>query len=137
MITVEKLLFLRNVPLFSSLASKELGRVAAVTEEVIYPAGSKIVTEGDYGDAMFLIADGHVAIVRGNQQIAMLGPKNYFGEMSILDGEPRAASAIAHDDCLLLRIGQRDFHEILARHFHASLSIIKTLCGRLRSQIQQ
>lgn len=137
MITVEKLLFLRNVPLFSSLAAKELGRIATVAEEVIYPAGSTIVREGDYGDCMFLITDGEVAVMRGDHQVALLGPKEYFGEMSILDGEPRAASVVARQDCLLLRIGQREFHEILSRHFDASLSIIRTLCQRLRSQMSQ
>lgn len=137
MIIVEKLLFLRHVSLFSALPARELGRIAAIAEEVIYPAGSSIVKEGEFGECMFLIVEGSVAISRGSKQLATLGPKDYFGEMSILDGEPRSASASAETDCLLLRIDQREFQGILARHFEASLGIIKTLCGRLRAQMSQ
>lgn len=137
MIIVEKLLFLRHVSLFSALPAKELGRIAAIAEEVIYPAGASIVKEGEFGECMFLIVEGTVAISRGSKSLAALGPRDYFGEMSILDGEPRSASASALTDCLLLRIDQREFQGILARHFEASLGIIKTLCGRLRAQMSQ
>lgn len=137
MITVERILFLRSVGLFTGLPARELGRVAAIAEEVVTPAGTTIVREGEYGDCMFVIVDGSVSITRGNQRLAQLGERDYFGEMSILDGEPRSASAVAETDCLLLRIDQSEFHEILARHFDATLIIIRTLCSRLRSQMER
>jgi CRP/FNR family transcriptional regulator/CRP/FNR family cyclic AMP-dependent transcriptional regulator len=62
----------------------------------------------------------------------MLRERDYFGEMSILDGEPRSATAVAKADSLLLEIRQEEFHGILARHFEAALGIIKTLSERIR-----
>lgn len=132
MITVEKILFLRNVPLFSGMPPGELSRLADITKEVIYPAGSSIIREGEYGDTMYLIVEGEVRVHRGAAKIAVLKEKDYFGEMSILAGEPRSASVTALSDCLLLRINQADFHEMLSGHFDVTLAIIRTLTRRLR-----
>ena len=132
MITVQKILFLRNVPLFSGMPPGELSYIAGIAEEVVYPAGSPIIREGEHGDSMFLIAEGEVRIHRGEAQLAVLKRQDHFGEMSILDGEPRSASASAHTDCLLLRINQADFYDILSHHFEVALTIIRTLTRRLR-----
>jgi CRP-like cAMP-binding protein len=132
MISVEKILFLRNVSLFAGMHPAELGHLAGIAEEVVYSQGSQIIREGDHGDTMYLIVDGEVDIVRGKEALAVLKSRDYFGEMSILDGEPRSASAVARTDCLLLRINQRDFYGILRRHFEAALNIIQTLTRRLR-----
>ena len=133
MITVQKILFLRNVPLFSGMPPSELSYLAGIAEEVVYSAGSPIIREGEHGDSMFLIAEGEVQIHRGEGQLAVLRQQDYFGEMSILDGEPRSASASALTDCLLLRINQADFHDILSHHFEVALTIIRTLTRRLRN----
>jgi CRP-like cAMP-binding protein len=134
-ILVEKILFLRHVSLFSHMTSRELGRIAEIAEERVVPAGTTIIREGDHGDCMYVIVEGDVKIVHGGQELASLGPENYFGEMSILDNEPRSATAVASTDGLLLRITQKDFHGILARNFASALAIIKTLSNRLRAQI--
>jgi CRP/FNR family transcriptional regulator, cyclic AMP receptor protein len=131
-ITVQKLLFLRNVALFGRMPSRELGRIASVTSEGVFPAGSNIFKEADYGETMYLIVEGQVRIHKGDTTLTTLGEKAYFGEMSILDGEPRSASATAVTDCLLLCINRKDFHDILAGNFAASLSIIQTLTRRIR-----
>ena len=135
MILVEKVLFLRHIPLFSSMSVADLGRVAEIAEEVVYPADAKIFSEGDYGDSLFLIVDGVVQIAHADEQLALLSAKDYFGEMSILDGEPRSATAIAAVDCLLLKIQQEDFHQILSAHFDASLAVIKTMSRNLRTHV--
>ena len=132
MITVEKLVFLRHVPLFSRMPTRELGRIAAVATEVVLPAGALIFAESDVGDSMYLVVEGRVRIHRGEHTLAVLGEKAYFGEMSILDGEPRSASAVAVSDCLLLRIAQEHFHDIIAGDFGVALSIIQTLTRRVR-----
>jgi CRP/FNR family transcriptional regulator, cyclic AMP receptor protein len=131
-IAVEKVLFLRHVSLFATIPTRELGHMAGITEEIVYPAGSSIFAEGDRGDSMFLVVEGEVAIHSGKVRIATIREEGYFGEMSILDDEPRSASAAAESDCLLLRIKRDDFHGILASHFDATLAIIKTLTRRLR-----
>lgn len=115
---------------------EELGHLAAIAEEVIYPEGEIIIREGDHGEEMFLIVEGEIEIHRDSESLAVLKERDYFGEMSILDGEPRSATATSRADCLLLRIQQSDFYELLERHFNVSLTIIHTLTRRLREMNQ-
>lgn len=137
MITIQKVLFLRNVPLFSGMPPDELSHLAGIAEEIVYAAGQPIIRQGEYGSSMFLIVEGQVRIHQGDLELAALKEKDYFGEMSILDGEPRSASATAHTDCLLLCINQDDFYNILSRHFEVALTIIRTLTWRLRQTDNQ
>lgn len=132
MITVEKILFLRNVALFATMPPREHAHLADIAEEFVYPEGSSIIKEGEDGDSLFIIVEGEVRIHRQELELAVLGAREYFGEMSILSNEPRSASAAALSDCLLLRIGQVDFHEVLSRHFEITLAVIRTLTQRLR-----
>ena len=136
MITVQKILFLRNIPLFSGMPPDELSHLAGIAEEVVYPEGEVIIREGDHGEEMFLIVEGEIEIHRESKPLAVLKSHDYFGEMSILDNEPRSATATARADCLLLRIRQSDFYDILERHFNVALTIIHTLTGRLREMNQ-
>ena len=133
MITVQRILFLRNVPLFSGMPPGELRHIAGIAEEVIYTSGDPIIQQGDHGDSMFLIVEGEVRIYQNSTDLATLREQDYFGEMSILDGEPRSASAAAVTDCLLLRISQSAFHDILSSHAEVALAIIRTLSQRLRN----
>lgn len=131
--TVEKVLFLKRVPLFAGMPTRDLVQVAGIAEEVICEPEERIITEGDQGNAMFLIVEGEVAIHRGDQRLATLRPQDCFGEMSILDNEPRSASATALTDCLLLKVDQDHFHDILVENADVALAIIRTLTRRLRS----
>jgi HEAT repeat protein len=132
MIVIEKVLFLRHVPLLSNMATSELIQVASIAREVTYPAGSRIIQQGEHGDHMFLIVDGEVLIQRGEMPVRKLGPRDFFGEMSIIDGEPRSASATAVTDCLLLRIDKEDFQDLLSTHNSATVSVVRALNQRLR-----
>jgi hypothetical protein len=133
MIVVEKVLFLRHVPLLANMATSELIQVASIAREVTYPAGTRIIQQGEHGDHMFLIVDGEVSIQRGEMPLKTLGPKDFFGEMSIIDGEPRSASATAVTDCLLLRIDKDDFQELLSTYNSATVSVVRALNQRLRN----
>jgi len=137
MITVEKVLFLSDVPMFEHLQSAELAKIAEITAEIVTPAGTLVFKEGEYGDELFIIVEGRIRISRGDRVLATLDARDYFGEMSLLDGEPRSASARAEVDTLLLRIRQADFQRILARNFDATLAVLRTLSRRLRAQLDQ
>ena len=132
MILVQKILFLRNVPLFSGMGPGELSQLAGIAQEVIFSTGDSIIVQDEHGDSLFLIVEGEVNIHQGTEQLAVLKTQDYFGEMSILDGEPRSASATAITDCLLLRIQQADFYHILSQRFEVAMTIIQTLTRRLR-----
>ncbi len=130
--TVEKVLFLKGVDLFRTIPGEELSHIAQITEEQEYDPQQVIFNEGDAGDAMYLIVDGKVKVHSGEKIFAEFGTKQCFGEMSILDSEPRSASVTALTDLTLLRIQRDDFAEILAEKPEISRSIIKVLTRRLR-----
>jgi len=131
MLTVQKVLFLRKVDLFADLSTRELGHVARIAKEAIFDAGSRILTEGEYGDALYIIVGGKATVSRGGHRLGELSEADCFGEMAVLTGETRSATVEAATDCLLLRIEQADFHRILSEHFEAVLAVIRTLCRRL------
>jgi len=131
MLTVQKVLFLRRVDLFADLSTKELGHVAHIAKEVLFSAGDRILTEGEYGDALFIIVGGTATVTRRGSRLGELKEADCFGEMAVLTGETRSATVEASSDCLVLRIEQADFHRILSDHFEAVLAVIRTLCRRL------
>ena len=130
--TLEKVLFLKGVDLFQDIPGEELSHIAQITDEVEFAPQQTVFTEGEQGDAMYLIVDGHVKVHSGEQIFAELGPRQCFGEMAILDAEPRSASVTALDELSLLKILREDFHEILAQKPQIALGIIQVLTHRLR-----
>ena len=106
---------LRKVPLFSALGETDLAAFSELTRERSYPKGSVIVFEDDPGDALFLVAAGQVKVVLiaedGREVIlSVLGEGSFFGEMAVIDEEPRSAHVIAMDDSSLLVLRREDFH---------------------------
>jgi CRP-like cAMP-binding protein len=140
MIIVDKILFLRRVSLFSKMTTGHLARIAGAASEAVYPATSRIIEEGEPGYRLFLIVDGEVLIHRGETRLAILKSEDYFGEMSIIDEEPRSASATAITDCLVLHLRHQDFKDILTANADVAWAVIRTLSQRLRettSNLQQ
>src|SRR5262249_4266858 len=101
---VEIVLHLRSLSLFERLRTRQLGELASIVREVTRPPGNTIVTEGDFAECMYLIVSGVVHISREGRRLAELGPRDFFGEMAVLDGELRSATAIAATTVHLLRI---------------------------------
>ena len=130
--TVEKVLFLKGVDLFKGIPGEDLSHIAQITDELEYGPTETIFDEGAQGDAMYLIVDGRVKVHSGDHVIAELGTSQVFGEMSILDAEPRSASITALTELTLLKIQREDFAEILAEKPEISLGVIKVLTRRLR-----
>lgn len=130
--TVEKVLFLKGVDLFKNIPGEELSYIAQIADEVEFDPQQTVFKEGDQGDAMYLITDGKVKVHSGERVFAELGEKQCFGEMSILDTEPRSASCTAVTELTVLKIQRDDFTEILAEKPEISQGIIKVLTRRLR-----
>lgn len=135
--TVEKVLFLKGVDLFSAIPGEDLAQIAQIADEVELDCGETIFREGDLGDSLYLIVTGRVRIHRGDHEIAILGERQVFGEMALLDSEPRSASVTAVSDAALLRIQQEDFADILSEKSEIAQGIIKVLTRRLRGQLQK
>jgi CRP/FNR family transcriptional regulator, cyclic AMP receptor protein len=133
--TVEKVLFLKSIDLFSQIPGEDLAQVALIATEEAREQGEEIFAEGEAGDALYLVLDGKVRVHRGDRQIAELGERECFGEMAILDASPRSATVTAVQDTNLLKISREDFQEIMSEKPEIALGIIKVLSHRLRSAI--
>src|SRR5918996_1464203 len=112
--TLEKVLFLKSIDLFSQIAGEDLTQVALVATETEHDPGDEVFAEGELSDALYVVLDGKVRVHQGDRVIAELGERDCFGEMGILDPAPRRATVTAATDTRLLRIGREDFQEILA-----------------------
>jgi CRP-like cAMP-binding protein len=134
--TVEKVLFLKSIELFSQIPGEDLAQVALISAEETREPEEEIFREGDAGDALYLILEGKVRVHRGEREIAQLGERECFGEMAILDAAPRSASVTAVGDLALLKIGREEFQEIMADKPEIALGIIKVLSRRLRNAIR-
>jgi len=130
--TIEKVLFLKSVDLFSQIPGEELAQIAEVVREVNFAKGEVIISQGDIGDRLYLIIDGKVKVMVDGRQVAELGERECFGEMSILDAEPRSASVIAESDVVLLELSQEDFYQMINERPEIAQGIIKVLTHRLR-----
>ena len=134
---VEKVLLLKSATLFQHLRGDDIEKIANIAQERRFAAGEPIFEKGDPGDALYIVTHGQVKIHIGDKQIALLNERDRFGEMAILDDQPRSASVMAVSDikCLLLR--REDFFFLLEDHFEIVKSIIRVLTERLRINLAQ
>src|SRR5438132_6086469 len=95
---------LRRVPIFSGLAKKELETLARLVKEQRYGAGATIVKAGAGGHGLYIIKEGRVSVVRDGQSVATMGPGQFFGEISVLDGGPRTADVRADAETVCLTL---------------------------------
>jgi CRP-like cAMP-binding protein len=123
---------LAGVQLFSSLNKKELGLIARAADVATAKAGDNIVNEGEVGHEFYLILEGAATVRRNRRKVTDLGAGDYFGEMALLDGGPRAATVTADTDLRLLIIGQREFGGILESVPNVAHKLLTGMAARLR-----
>lgn len=128
---------LKRVPLFSDLSGAELARFAEVTREREYPKNSVILFEDDPGDALYIVSTGQVKVVLIGEDgreviLSVLGDGDFFGEMALIDDEPRSAHVIAMRDSQLLVLRREDFQVQLEAHPQIALKLLRVLVQRLR-----
>ena len=123
---------LQRVPLFSGFNEKELRRVAELARIVDVPAGTAVTQIGEPGDSFFVIIDGTVAVRTPVGTGAQLHPGEFFGEMSLLDGEPRSATIVATTDLRLLVVDHSHFWRLLDETPELVRRILTILSRRVR-----
>jgi hypothetical protein len=133
----ERMKFLRSVPLFGELPGEDLRTIAEIVETIELPAGEVVFRKGDTGDDLFVILRGKVAIREGKLDVATFGPREFFGELSVIDHEPRSADAIVLEDAQLLRLGSADLGELMARRPQIQEQFLVVLARRLREVTQR
>jgi len=135
---MEKIHFLREVPLFRGFSISEMVIIAEITQEITFEAGQVLFKVGDPGDALYLILEGRVDIVNEREQLLVsLGPPRCFGEVAVLDKKGRTAKASCVEDCLMLMIPRDDFQEILENYPALYKNIVYILTSWLREDQTQ
>lgn len=124
---------LASCRLFSAVESSDLAAVADRAIEVEFPANHVIARQGEIGTGFFLIVSGSVRVIRGGEEVAVLGPGEFFGELSVIDGQPRVAQVVSIEPTRCLALASWDFEQALRESPSLALSILRGLAARLRS----
>ena len=135
LLTIEKVLILKSVPIFSSVPETQLVDLATIAESIEYDAGEIIMNHGDLGTSMYIVVDGHVRIFEGERELGELGSRAVFGELAALDPEPRAASVQAIDDCTLLRLDGESLFDLMSGNKEVTRGIVHVLCVYTRQNL--
>jgi CRP-like cAMP-binding protein len=123
---------LRDVPMFRHLSKTELERVAGWLQAYSVPEGDLLVREGASAQEFFLIEDGEAAVLEDGERVAVLGPGDFFGEMSLLDGAPRSATVTAESPVQVMILTRSRFTKLLQNEPSIGIAILKQLARRIR-----
>lgn len=126
--------------LFQGLGNDELTLLAKLTSKRTVQKNTQVIALGDFSNALYLIKSGTVKVVVSNclheeqkeMILSTLYPGDHFGELSLLDGEPRSASIVTLEKCEFIVIHQADFYTFLQQHSSIAIGVIKYLCKRVR-----
>lgn len=130
--SVDRLLFIRGVPIFKELRDDFLVRLASVMDEVTFKSGHTIITEGQEGRALYIVVLGRVSVHLRGQELTQLAPGTCFGEMSVFDAEPRSASVTALETCNCLVLTQQQLYDAIDETPGIAVNIIRLLSRRIR-----
>jgi len=133
---------LRTVPIFSELGDADVVSINRLTARRHYAKDSVVFFEKERGDSLFMILSGRIKVtILGDDGreiiLSMLGAGDFFGEMALLDDEPRSASAIAAEDSELLSLSRADFESLVRENPSITMGLIRVLTARLRHANQQ
>jgi hypothetical protein len=130
----ERVAALKNTSLFAETPENVLSSIVPIMQEVSFAAGHEIFAKGDLGKSLFILYEGEVGIFSGPQRLATFKKGDFFGELALLDAEPRSASAVAQGEVLAFRLDQEDFYDVMEERPEVLRSILRVLCQRLRRQ---
>jgi HEAT repeat protein/ATP/ADP translocase len=136
---LDRMLFLRKVPLFGQIGPEDLQRIAATASERLYPAGESLMTEGDLGEELIVIVEGDVRVVHvdgdGERLLRTYQAGDHIGELAVLRDRPRAATVIAGEHGVRgLVIGGEALRSILRERPEAAMAMLGTLAERISAQ---
>jgi CRP-like cAMP-binding protein len=123
---------LARAPLHDGVDPEGIAMIAQRVVEVEFPQGAVIARQGDVGTGFFMVASGSVRVIRDGETIATIGPGDFFGELSVLDGQPRVAQVVADEPTVCLALATWDFEAVVREEPAVALAIMRGLAGRLR-----
>lgn len=131
---IEKVLVLKSTALFAETPENIIAELVGIVKEEFVSKDELIFKKGDSGSSMYIIYEGEIKIHDGTRTFATLGSHDFFGELALLDPEPRSASATATTDTLLLKLEEDDAYELMEERTEVLKSIMRILCRRIRAQ---
>jgi CRP/FNR family cyclic AMP-dependent transcriptional regulator len=123
-------------PLFGGVGPEDLAAIGDRALEVDFPNEHVIARQGEIGTGFFVLIDGSVRVVRDGQELARLGPGDFFGEMSVIDGLPRVAQVITLEPTRCLALASWEFERLVLDHPTIGLAILRGLSARLRAKTE-
>ncbi len=132
MATKQLIAALGGVPLFESLSSKQLKKVAELAVIARFMAGATIVKQGVIGDSFYVVLTGQCKVVANGRTIHRLMPGDHFGEISLLDGGERSASVVAETPMTLLEITQKQFLGMLSKDPEITVALLAGIARAVR-----
>jgi CRP-like cAMP-binding protein len=133
---------LSAIPMFAGLSRDHLTALAEICHEEQHAVGTKIFSEGDPGDKLFVILSGAIRISHklegvGEEALAVLEGGSYFGEMALLEDAPRSADAIVHKGASLLTIGRTELEQLLFVDRELAYAVLWTFCRTLSKRLRE
>jgi CRP/FNR family cyclic AMP-dependent transcriptional regulator len=135
--SVDRLLFVRGVPIFTELRDDFLVRLASIMDELSFPTRHTIFTQGQEGRSLYILVSGQVRVHIGTHEIVRFKPGDSFGEMSLFDAEPRSASVTTLEPCECLMLTQQQLYEAIDETPGIAVNIIRLLSRRIRELNQK
>lgn len=128
---------LKAVPLFASFPEDQLRVLATMVMRKSAPRSNTIMAGGDPTDSLYIVLSGRLKVMMSDSDgkeviLSILGPGEFFGEMGLIDDEPRSASVVTIEPCELLQLAKRDFNKCLAENFEMAMAVMRGLVRRLR-----
>ena len=128
---------LKTVPLFASFPEEQLRMLTTMITRKSAPRSTTVMAGGDPTDSLYIVLSGRLKVMMSDSEgkeviLAILGPGEFFGEMGLIDDEPRSATVITIEPCELLSIAKRDFKKCLAENFEMAMAVMRGLVKRLR-----
>lgn len=135
MLTMERITVLKSLEIFRRIPDRDLEKVASILQEKEVPGGTDIIREGEVGSSMFFIVEGRVRVHVQNKDVGILGSGSVFGELAVLDLEPRSASITAINDTFLLELDGDALLNMMSERPGVAKEVLHILCQRIRSNL--
>ncbi len=114
--SVDRLLFVRRVPIFKELRDDFIVRLTSVMDELSFPANYSIFRQGEEGRSLYIVVSGRVKVHIADKQLAEVDRGKYFGEMAVFDTQPRSASATTLEPCECLELTQEQLYDAIIKY---------------------